>query len=536
MKNLPVIFISLLLMGALSAQTAFVNVNVIPMDTERVLENQTVLVQGERITEIGAVDKITVPSGAQVIEGNGAYLLPGLADMHTHIDDGDREFGLYLANGVTTLRALNANSKALDVSKKVQSGELIGPRIYTAAKLGGFPPYFMFMKFMYAYKFVVVLICGFLLFGIVRIGLRLAGKKLPHPLLKILPFSGILLVLAVIGAFTKLISPQPFYDLANLPVASSPKNVERLVRQYKEDGYDFIKVQWFLSREKFDRMMIVAKELEMEVFGHIPAAVGVEHFLKSGAHPEHDYQLAALLAKDYERELGPNPLDPFDFSEATEKMPALVKLMKENGAYLTPTMTVAEAMNPIFANIDNMKETPLFKQPEFRYIPHEVMDEWTDPQNEEFTVVMSVKGLSSIDELIPDQASREEFLKISKQTVKALHEGGVPVMIGTDSSDPGVVWGFSMHWELELFVEAGLTPFEALEAATRVPSEFLKNEAGTIEVGKLADLVLFPENPLEDITHTRKNAGVMVRGKWLSPVELQKMLDETEAKATKVVL
>jgi hypothetical protein len=81
----------------------------------------------------------STPTGAEVIEGGGAYLMPGLADMHTHLDR-DREFELYLANGVTTLRALNANSKVLEVSKKVQSGELIGPRIYTAAMVGGFPP------------------------------------------------------------------------------------------------------------------------------------------------------------------------------------------------------------------------------------------------------------------------------------------------------------------------------------------------------------------------------------------------------------
>ena len=479
--------------------TAFINVKVIPMDTERVLEDQTVIIEGDRIAAIGPADKVTVPTGAEIIDGNGAYLMPGLVDMHTHID-GDREFGLYLANGVTTLRAVNADSKALHVSKKVQSGELIGPHIYTAAKLGGFPPFFIFLRYVYAYKFVVVLIGGIVLFGTVRIGFRLTGKKLPHPIFKILPFSGILLLLAVAGAFTNLISPQPFYDFADLHTASSPKNIEKMVRQYKEDGYDSIKTQWFMSREIFDRMMIVAKELDMEAFGHIPSEVGVEHYIKSGAHPEHDYQLAALLAKDYHREVGPNPLDPFDFSEATEKMPALTKLMKEKGTVFTPTMTVFEAINQIFAHFDNMKETPLFKQPEFRYVPHEIMSEWTNPENEEFKIVMSVKGLSSIKEIIPDPARREEFLRIGKQTVKALHEAGVPVMVGSDSSDPGVVWGFSMHWELELFVEAGLTPFEALAAATRVPSKFLKSDTGTIEVGKQADLVLFPENPLKDIT------------------------------------
>lgn len=89
--------------------TAFVQVNVIPMDTETVLENQTVIVEGDRITAIGPADAVTVPAGAEVIDGNGAYLMPGLADMHTHLAfDADPAFmRLYLAQGVTTIRNLN---------------------------------------------------------------------------------------------------------------------------------------------------------------------------------------------------------------------------------------------------------------------------------------------------------------------------------------------------------------------------------------------------------------------------------------------
>ncbi|MDX1521917.1 MAG: hypothetical protein R3264_09845, partial [Anaerolineae bacterium] len=69
--------------------TAFVNVNVIPMDTERVLENQTVIVEGDRITAIGPAAEVAVPAGAEIVEGNGAYLMPGLADMHMHNESPD---------------------------------------------------------------------------------------------------------------------------------------------------------------------------------------------------------------------------------------------------------------------------------------------------------------------------------------------------------------------------------------------------------------------------------------------------------------
>jgi hypothetical protein len=106
------------------------------------------------------------------------------------------------------------------------------------------------------------------------------------------------------------------------------------------------------------------------------------------------------------------------------------------------------------------------------------------------------------------------------------------VLVGTDSSALGVVWGFSEHQELELFVEAGLTPYQALAAATRIPSEVMgqPDEFGTVTVGERADLVLLTANPLDDISNTRGIAGVMVRGRWLSQPDLQSMLDEVAAK------
>jgi hypothetical protein len=118
-----------------------------------------------------------------------------------------------------------------------------------------------------------------------------------------------------------------------------------------------------------------------------------------------------------------------------------------------------------------------------------------------------------------------------KQLV-ALVDAGVPVLVGTDSSALGVVWGFSEHREMELFVQAGLTPYQALEAATRLPSEVMGrgDDIGTVTVGERADLVLLGANPLDDITNTSQIAGVMVRGRWLASTELQSMLDELATK------
>ncbi|MBV7334808.1 hypothetical protein KFU94_42540 [Chloroflexi bacterium TSY] len=108
---------------------AFVNVNVIPMDTERMLENQALIVEGDRITAIGPADEVTVPDGAEIVEGNGAYLMPGLADMHMHIGgisrtfEGPDQLRFYLAEGVTTIRNLSAMSEDLVWRDEIARGE-----------------------------------------------------------------------------------------------------------------------------------------------------------------------------------------------------------------------------------------------------------------------------------------------------------------------------------------------------------------------------------------------------------------------------
>ena len=116
--------------------------------------------------------------------------------------------------------------------------------------------------------------------------------------------------------------------------------------------------------------------------------------------------------------------------------------------------------------------------------------------------------------------------------VRVFRDAGVPMLAGTDApATAAAVPGFSMHEELRNMVAAGLTPYEALRAATANPAEFLgaTAEFGTVAVGRRADLILLDGNPLKDIGNTAGLAGVMIRGRWLPRSELQTMLDDLAA-------
>jgi len=142
---LPVFFLSC--SKDQESYTAFINVNIVPMTQEMILKNQTVLIKGSRIVEIGQTNQLRLPKNTTIIPGNGYYLMPGLADMHMHTrqDWEDQEvwpahpLNLYLANGVTTIRDFapygSPLTNVLQWEAEIRSGVRIGPTIYTSGKL-----------------------------------------------------------------------------------------------------------------------------------------------------------------------------------------------------------------------------------------------------------------------------------------------------------------------------------------------------------------------------------------------------------------
>jgi imidazolonepropionase-like amidohydrolase len=124
-------------------------------------------------------------------------------------------------------------------------------------------------------------------------------------------------------------------------------------------------------------------------------------------------------------------------------------------------------------------------------------------------------------------AQRKRFVEVRRSLIKALHEGGVPFLLGSDAPQMWNIPEFSIHRELQSLVAAGLTPFQALATGTTSVARFYKADAerGTIAAGKRADLVLIDGNPLTDIRNTAKISGVMLGGRWMPREEIQRRLD-----------
>jgi hypothetical protein len=200
-----------------------------------------------------------------------------------------------------------------------------------------------------------------------------------------------------------------------------------------------------------------------------------------------------------------------------QRCDSLAKLLAQKQTWQVPTL--AWQRGGTFLDQRDMKHQPLDK-----YVPAY----WRDVTWRRFT-----------DEMMPDLlrdplALRREYFARNLQIVGALHHSGVPFMAGTDAA-PGVyiMPGFSLHDELANFVEAGFTPMESLQTATSNPAKFLGLESsfGSVDTGKIADLMLLSANPLDDIRNTQKINAVVANGRLFDRAELDRILAQVETAA-----
>lgn len=429
---------------------AFTNVDVIPMDREGVVADQTVVVVDGTITEMGPAAEVTVGAGATVIEGEGRYLMPGLAEMHAHVPPGQNPprqvvediLFLYVANGVTTIRGMLGSAYQIPLADEIERGEVLGPTFYVGAP-------------------------------------SINGQSAP-----------------------------------------TPEDAERLIREHLAAGYDLQKIHPGVSREAWDRMAEVARELDFRFGGHVPADVGLVHAIETGMSTvDHlDGYVQAVASDDVVAQVNTGQeisLEGLLGGVDEAGIDRIVALSREHDVYVVPTMYLWENLY----GADDPE--PFLSLPEMRYVSGAQKDAWRR---------QAAGGPDEEPEVI------EEFLSLRKRILKELADAGVGILMGTDSPQLFNVPGFALHREIAVMAESGMTSHQILASGTANVGRYVRehlgidDDFGTVAPGQRADLVLLGSNPLDDLDNLTDRVGVMVRGRWVPRAEIDEGLDALAAK------
>jgi imidazolonepropionase-like amidohydrolase len=439
------------------------HVTVINTETGRESLDQTVVVSGDRISEVKASKKLKPTAGAKVVDGTGKYLIPGLWDMHVHAmypPRLDSWMPLFVANGVVGIRDMGSPMKLADVNRlreEIAAGSRPGPRIVDAGPI-------------------------------------LDGQK----------------------------QPPPFPDFF-IYVTGTAQGRD-LVRSIKSEGFDFVKVYSGLPRDVYFAIVDEAKAQGIAFAGHVPTSVSALEASDAGQRSmEHMFgvylacssresELRAELrkggtelpAREQRRLEVDEAMASYDDAKAANVFEHLAK----NKTWQVPTLTV-------FSRGKLPADSPVFSDDRLRYIPPSTQQKWTE---------VGKQRVGTADEIESWTKSFAKRLSI----LGAMHRAGIPILAGTDTG-----WynaysypGFELHEELRLLVRAGLTPLEALQSATINPARFLgmQENLGTVEKGKLADIMLLKEDPLQDIANTQKIEAVIANGRLFDRTALASLL------------
>lgn len=290
--------------------------------------------------------------------------------------------------------------------------------------------------------------------------------------------------------------------------APTPEAAEGLVRDHHDAGYDFLKIHPGVPLDAWDAMVEAAADVGISYGGHIPEDVGIYHALdtdmKTIDHLDGFVEVTRRDDADTSSSAATyRATDPEKLRELTERLAA-------EEVWLVPTQYL---WNNLMGRVDIDSVLSL---PEFEYVSPRQREAWRN-QGE--------GGQSSAEASEALAEMREEFLR-------AAHEAGAAILMGTDSPQLFNVPGFALHRELPLMVEAGMSPYEVFVSGTRNVADYVEQalgqdgDFGTVAPGQRADLVLLSGNPLEDVENLQARAGVMVRGRWIPGEEIDRRLEE----------
>ena len=385
--------------------TALTNVTIVDVSNGSLYTNQTVVIKGDKIIDIGATSNIRVDERTSVIDARGKYLIPGLWDMHVHLELATKKsLPHFIASGVTGVRDMGANSfdSIKQWRNEIEQGTQTGPHIIA-----------------------------------------------PGPIID-----------------------GPFFVNELRVTVNTASEARKAVDSLVKLGVDFIKVHQQISKEAYFALADQAAKHKITFAGHKPAVLTTQDIIKAGQN-----SIEHILSTP-------------DLNDTT------ISLLKEGGVFFTPNLLIIDKIarynDPSLHNDKRLNQvSPILKQHWKKQT-----EAWGDNVNSTVEYMRSM-------------------MPVMQQRTAALQRAGVLLLAGTDVGIPYAFPGSSLHEELELLVQAGLSPLQALQTATIHPARFFKkeHETGSVQKGKRADLVLLNANPLENIANTKDINLVFFNGK-----------------------
>ena len=421
--------------------------------------DQTVLVVDGRIAALGPAADIPAPQDAQILDGRGQYLIPGLWDAHAHVAyAGWPALSAYVANGVTTVRDLGGRlPELLAWRRAIRSGERVGPRL---------------------------LVAGPIVEGAWWLD-------------RVVEFA----------ASDSTLRSFPLFEASPRIRVAAPGEASAVVDSLARLGVDLVKFR-NLRGDEFRAVAAAARRRGLPLVGHAPSSVTVGEAAEAGLRSVEHAETVMLRLAD-----APDAVRRAEFVRVARAGAVLTPTLVTDRAYRQTPDSIAYA---VIADAANALD------PRRRYATRELLAFWK--------FGLDTKRLEEPS----TPASWAESHRRQIADTRRARDAGVPLLVGTDLGVSLVYPGFSVHDELQLLVEeVGLTPLEALRAATLAPARTMgmADSLGTVAPGRVADLVLLGADPLRDVRNTTRIRAVIVGGRALLRADLDGLLDAAAREA-----